>query len=463
MADRLDRTRVWAIAMREFRQTVFTRGFFMAVVVTPIGGSLITTLASGFAMTAMAPEKPAPVVGELVVVDPTGFVGPVIAERYSPDAMRALEAAKSELVADLVGSTVGERAPAWVTDAVRSFDPDGEVRLDVKTVGAEADVEALQASVERGATVGLVVVPPELTNAPPEPTASYRLVTREGTPDRVIADLADVVRGAVVTARITRAGQDPATVRALVEEPPRWRPPDETPDLRAVATESLAVIGPMGFVSLVWFTSFLAGNLLTVATIEEKSSKVIEVLLGAVTPVELLAGKLVGYGFVAAIVAAVYGGAGIAAVTLFAGGLALPWYQVPALIVCFVLAYLTEATLMATVGAAVDDLREAQTLMAPMVTVSITSMMLALGVAGAPDSTMAMVLSFVPPFVPYAVAARLLGGGVVPGWHLALAFVVSVASLTLALRLTANVFRIGLLTQGRTPTLREIARWARDG
>jgi ABC-2 type transport system permease protein len=452
MADRFDRRRVWTIAMREFRQTVLTRGFFMAVVVAPIGTAVVSAGAGALALATTMPDAQEPVVGEVVIVDPTGEVGDRVAAALQPAAIEAKRQDTRATVAETFGATLAE-----------AFDPSPPVNVTVRVERDPAVAPALQDEVRAGSRLAVVVVPDELLGPNPG-EETFKLLSREGTASSFLTDLDWEIGDAVVNARLARSGQDAETLRALLRRPARWRDRAEVDvDLYEAAQDGIRLAGPMAFVTLVWFTSFLAGNLLMVATIEEKSSKVIEVLLGAVTPLELLGGKLVGYGMVAAIIVSTYGGVGLIGMWALASLSWIPWMHMPFLAICFAMAYLFEATTMAAIASAVDDLREAQTLMAPLITVSMMTMMLALTVATHPEGKVATITSFLPPFVPYSLSARVMGGGEVPVWQMVVGLAIAAAALWGVLRLTANVFRIGVLTQGRTPSFREIARWAREG
>ncbi len=117
---------------------------------------------------------------------------------------------------------------------------------------------------------------------------------------------------------------------------------------------------------LLWIATFTAGQYLLSGTIEEKSNRVMEVLLSAASPMQLMVGKIIGKGAVGALLLLLYGGAGILALVAFALSYLIQWHTLGLVAVYFVLAYVTIACMMSAVGAAVTEITEAQSLLGPI-------------------------------------------------------------------------------------------------
>lgn len=174
-----------------------------------------------------------------------------------------------------------------------------------------------------------------------------------------------------------------------------------------------------------------------------------------------MAGKILGQMAVGFLVLAVYAGLGAVALLSFA----MLGLLDPVLIVCmlvfFVLAYFTIGSFMAATGSAVNELREAQTLMTPVMLLIMIPWILWLPISREPNSLLAVVLSFVPPAGNFVVLLRMASSAPPPMWQVGLSMLSSAAGAAVALWCAAKVFRIGLLMFGKPPSLGTLIRWAR--
>jgi ABC-type Na+ efflux pump permease subunit len=196
-------------------------------------------------------------------------------------------------------------------------------------------------------------------------------------------------------------------------------------------------------------------------TVEEKSNRVIEVLLSAVSPLELMGGKMLGNMGISLLAMSLYLGLGLLGLASFSlFGLldpALIFY----LFVFFLIAFFTNGSLMMAIGSAVNDMREAQSLMMPMMLVTMAPMFLWWPISREPDSTLAVVTSFVPPVNSFVMLLRLASTAPPPAWQVWLSIAVGVAGVAGAIWFAAKVFRVGLLMFGKPPNFATLIRWVR--
>src|SRR5262249_4284366 len=164
---------------------------------------------------------------------------------------------------------------------------------------------------------------------------------------------------------------------------------------------------PLAFMFLLFMGVMGSGQGLLTTTIEEKSSRVIEVILSAVSPMQLMAGKLLGRMAICLLAMCLYVAMGLALLTSFSLFGLLNVALIPYLLVFFVLAFFTVGSLMMAVGSAVNDLREAQSLMTPMMLLLMTPWFLWFPISRDPDSTLAVVVSFLPPVSSFGMLLRL--------------------------------------------------------
>jgi ABC-type Na+ efflux pump permease subunit len=219
---------------------------------------------------------------------------------------------------------------------------------------------------------------------------------------------------------------------------------------------------PFIFAGLLVFGVMIGGQTLLTSTVEEKSSRVIEVLLSAVSPFELMAGKILGQMAVSLLVLGLYVGMGLVVLTSFAMlGLLNPMLIVY-LLVFFFITYLLFASVFGAIGAAVTEMREAQALLSPVMIVLMAPWMLAFPVSREPNSVMAVAMSFIPPTNSFFMMVRLASTSPPPMWQVWLSAVIGLAAALAATWAAAKIFRVGLLMYGKPPNFATLMRWVRQ-
>ena len=450
MADGATR-KVLAIAAREFRHTVLTKGFILGAIAVP-ALMFVAFLAVGW----LAKSTMAPISGTLAVLDRSGRAEPFVRDELSSQRLSRLlpyDGGK-ETPAMLPG---GEDAMAQAAALAPKIDLSLEFSTD------PADEEALRARVRDGALLGLAIVPPAAVEPPPASRdARVTLIVPSNSPPRLTTAFERGLERSVVKARVQASGNDWATLDAIMHPPStdvRRLGADGTEAAESVVAKTLL---PMGFMMLLWVCTFTSGQYLLTSTIEEKSSKVMEVVLSAVSPMQLLGGKILGFAAVSAVMLGMYGGLGIAGLQAASmGDLVSPGLLV-LLGVYFVMAYAFVAIMMASVGSAVNDLREAQSLVTPAMLVLMVPLILWLPISEQPNGMLAVVMSFVPPATPFVMALRVAASSEpIAAWQVAASIVWGFACVAAFLWAGAKVFRVGVLMQGKPPTPRELLRWIR--
>lgn len=217
---------------------------------------------------------------------------------------------------------------------------------------------------------------------------------------------------------------------------------------------ALLIIGLL-YVSLV-----LYGTMVAQGVIEEKSSRVVEILLATVRPWQLLGGKVLGLGLVGLIQLALIGAAGLllAAVTGVLTGSGLAISSVLWGLAWYVLGYFLFATVFAAVGSLVSRQEDAQSVLTPITLVLVAAFVLGFGVlAQDATSTASTVLSLIPPFAPILMPGRIALGAA-PGWQIAAAIgltLLAIAALTL---LGGRIYHNAVLHTGTRVRLRDALR-----
>jgi ABC-2 type transport system permease protein len=210
------------------------------------------------------------------------------------------------------------------------------------------------------------------------------------------------------------------------------------------------------------------------SVVQEKTSRVVELMVAAAKPRALMAGKIIGVGAVGLVQLSVW--LGMAYLTMAyresvlglfgvdgAGGFALPSLRLPEIavvLVYFVLGYFFYASLYAAVGAMVSTEQEAQQAQTPVILLLIIPMTCMQLVANDPRGGTAELMTMLPFSSPILMPMRFLLGGA-SGLQLALSLAILAASTAGVVVVAARIYRVGILMYGKRPSLRELARWLR--
>lgn len=436
--------KIGLVAKREIVTTVASKGFIIGILLMPAMFALIIVLAPRILGAA------SPVVhGDVAIIDPTGQVAPLLREALVPGKIK-------ERMETAAQNRMGpENVPT---------PPD--LKLIERPSGADVQQEKNWLSTPTEKTerrhIALIVVHADAVQRAPgkENFGAYDLYLSRGVPRNTETAIHDSLRRAMLEARMQAGGMDFASIETVM----RLRRPDAIfvgATGEQAAKRGLNQILPFICGFLLFMGVLMGGQSLMTSTIEEKSSRVIEVLLAAVSPLELMWGKLLGQLAVGLIVMGVYIGLGLLGLTQFTLLGLLDPMLVVYLVIFYLTSYLVFGAIMMAIGAAVNQMAEAQSLMGPVMILLLAPYVLAPFIGQAPNSVLAVSASFIPPVNAFAMLARMASDTPPPVWHAPLSVLVSVATAFLSVWFAAKVFRIGLLMHGKPPDFGTLVRWAR--
>jgi ABC-2 type transport system permease protein len=219
-------------------------------------------------------------------------------------------------------------------------------------------------------------------------------------------------------------------------------------------------------VMLLYMAVLLYGISVMRSVLEEKTSRVLEVLLSSATSTQLMAGKLLGVGAVGLTQILVWVViAGVFALPAMAMQPALSEFQIPvgvlvAFAVFFLLGYLLFSTMYATIGAITTTEQEGQQLQFLVIIPLILSVFMLSPVVRTPDAPLVVWMSMIPFFSPVVMYARIVVQ-TPPLWQIVLSLVLLIATIGGMMILCARIYRIGILIYGKRPNLPEILKWVK--
>ncbi len=339
------------------------------------------------------------------------------------------------------------------------------------------DVDAARAAVTAGTYQGALAI---------ERGASGELAFTLYADDNAVGRSPQVARQAVnaiaVADRLDRLGVAPAE-RAALFAPAQfaiaWPDPAKADQPRDAAASIGQDMLAFGMTILIFMIVIMYGTWVAMSVAEEKSSRVMEVVLNAATPFQLLAGKVFGVGAVAltqygaivtaGVLALVIQGPVATAVLGGDAGTDLPQGLSPAMLIAFaaygVLGFLLYAALYAAAGSLVSRQEDVNSAIMPMTLLSTAGYMIGVYAAmGLIDirAGWIMILTLVPLLSPFMMLGRISVGAAAP-WEVVLSLVLLVAAIGVAIWVAARIYSVGVLLYGSRPGARTVWRLLREG
>ena len=224
---------------------------------------------------------------------------------------------------------------------------------------------------------------------------------------------------------------------------------------------------PTGFVYLLWLAIFVIIQMLLNNTIEEKSNRIIEVLLSSVTPGELMMGKLVGIAAIGLTMIGAWMFALFGILSWKSGGASELAGQlltvlkasnlVPLFSIYFLFGYIMYAAFILSIGSVCNTIKEAQSYMGVLTMVMMVPLLTMTFIPKDPNGTLARVLSWIPVYTPFTMMNRATADP--PLVDLLGTLVLLVLTTGVALWMSGKIFRLGILRTGQPPRLLEMLRW----
>ncbi len=426
--------KVLMVIRREYLQNVTKKAFWIGTLAFPLLLLLIMGLAVGAHVLNPETQK------RIAFIDETG--------KLSAKMVEALNASDENKLSD--------KRPEFIVEAVPLQGSIEDTRRGLEEKILDEEIH------------GVLVARQDL-----DPNAGFGLYLKSVGDEDIGRALRRALQNAVIQLRLERSqlDVDRATLDAVVQ-------PIELKNFEVKAggeaTEKnpgVAQIGMLLFSMILYITLFMYGLSTARGIIQEKSSRVMEVLLGSMSHNQLITGKILGVAAVSLTQMLIYAG------TAWAGRLSIMLKQDPQkfssilelvaperilfFLVFFVLGYFLYMSMFAIVGAVSNTEQDAQYFQFPVMMLLMIPYIMSVFFVKHPDSTAAVAASLFPPFTPMVMFMRI-SVLTPPFWQIALSIALMLAAIWLMFRVAAKIFRIGSLMHGKRPTIPEILRWARS-
>ena len=400
------------IAKREYLERIRTKAFVVATVLIPV---LLGGLGVGSGYIAQRTHSDA----HIAIVSPD--------QTFAMDLKHELETGK-----------------------------DSHMRVDLEPAGA-ATLERLDAAIKNSRRLaGYLEVMPTAT---PTERPTFRYNSRSASDIGTNSTLKSAIKVVLTRERLSGHGLGGKEIEGIMA-------PVEI-DTSRNGDITAAFYGAYLFFILMYMVIMLYGMNTARSIIEEKSSRVFEVLLATIRPEEMLAGKILGVGAVGLTQIGVWMAAAFAVGFFFAGvipGTAghaiISGRQVFFFVAYFLFGFLLYSSIAAALGAMTNSEQELQQLNLFLVIPLAFCMLMLLSIIKNPDSTLSRVVSLIPFCSPLLMNFRISIGDPQP-WEIILSFVLMGLTIAAILWVSSRIYRVGILMYGKKPNLPEILRWLR--
>ncbi|MHC4709400.1 MAG: ABC transporter permease [Planctomycetota bacterium] len=471
-------SKVLTVAWRDFKQTVMRKIFLIAILGIPV--AMVSAIA--LIVLFMITHKEPPLIGTIALVDPTGEVTPAAEAEFHPEQIARDVQEQIEQIQEASEELMRRGGPSPGLDprSVTTFQMEIgslDARIDLESHGQVSDAQraGLKERVRAGDLLALAVFSEAVLEAPDHGVdddrwSRFELFAAEALDDDHVNFIERRLGEAVVRVRAARADLDPDAALAMLRRPrsttSRVLVGGEEAEEHQGVREVRQMI-PMIFMMLLWVATFTSGQHLMMSTIEEKSNRVMEVLLSAVSPFQLMAGKILGQGGVGLLIILLYSALGlcglfVVALTGVVEARALVEFTALAyLFVFFFMAFFMIASIFAAVGSAVTDIREANTLVTPVMFIVMIPLLLWMPISNAPNGGIATAFSFIPPAIPFVMILRVAADEPVPLWQIPATILWGTACVAGMIWMAAKIFRVGVLMYGKPPSPLQLVKWVR--
>ncbi|PXY30929.1 ABC transporter permease [Prauserella muralis] len=325
------------------------------------------------------------------------------------------------------------------------------LRAGAGQVGMELQVERVPSAAQGSAQVSEGELDVLVAGSP----ANLRVTVESELDAPLRALLNGISRQEVLDAKLVEAGQVPAEVMSEVNaarvQVSTLEQPDPAPGQRTVVALVMLFLLYMGITSY--------GSLVAQGIVEEKSSRVVEILLSTVRPWHLLLGKVIGLGLVGLTQLFIIGVAGLAMASA-TGVLTITGVATTTLLwglLWYILGFFLYATVFAAAGSLVSRQEDMQAVLTPVTIVLLIGFITGFTVIQEPDGTLAVVLSLVPLLSPILMPGRIATGAA-GGLEIAVALVLTLAAITALTWLGGRVYRAAVLRTGSRVRLTDALR-----
>jgi ABC-2 type transport system permease protein len=428
----------WLIIRREYLERIRAKAFIIMTLLMPV------FMASTILVPTLLSDMKSGVTRHVALV---------------ADNAEIAEAVEQELVTSQAKSDRPEQTKADASGAAaKATAPRFQISIDTNT--SEAERDKLRRDVSDGKIDGFLWLS-DADLGDRKVLFSAKDVTDFGES----IELRNAVHDALVKRQLAQKGMSDAEVATVLK-------PIDFDSIRIEkgkegASGVAVFLVSFTMVMLLYVNVLVYGFAVMRSIIEEKTSRILEVLLSSVTAKQLLAGKIVGVGAVGLTqaliwlaIAGAFSVPGLLVSRSMLSNVHIPMAGIATFAVFFILGYFLYSTMYAALGAMVNSDQEAQQVQWPAMLPIVFAIVLSTPVLQHPNSPLAFWTSMVPFFAPILMFVRIMAE-TPPWWQIVLCIAIMLVTTWGLLGLSSRIYRVGILMYGKRPTLPELRKWLR--
>ena len=416
--------RIWTIIKREYKESVFKKSFIISTLLTPI---LLIGMGTIPSLLLMMDSDEQTIIS---VYDESGYVAQKLNENLS--------------------DTLKNGQPKFIVNILEA--PTQKDNL----------INQQKSQIENDLINGFLEIPYDV-----DEKGKINYYTKNVANFDINRAVRNAVSETVINKRLEESGFNPDSVNQLTKRVELATFKISKGGKEEESSFGQEYISTIIFVLILYVTLLIYGQQIMRSIVQEKTSRIVELILSSSTPFQFMAGKIFGQGIVGLTQYVIWAILGLSFAVFsqqnsFGGEMTFSYD--PAIfiyfIIYFILGYFFYSTLFAGIGAVTNSDQEAQQLSFPVMILIIASFLLIFMIIKNPDSDLAVILSLIPFFTPILMFTRtnLTTPGIL---EIGASIIIMIIAILLAIWLVAKVYRVGILMYGKRPTLPEILNWVK--
>ncbi len=447
--------RFFAVVKHEYKKVVLRWAFVISTLLFPVLAGCFAFVPALIFSLQSEPSR-------IVIIDESGKIEPRLKAALSPDALKKKAAEKMGSMAENMNATQQEKlqsaaaaagSPFTIVDYDKAEKTTDEIKSELNQKIASDQLEAY------------LIIPADINSA----EAKYEFYSRKAGDFVGNSSLEDALNAAVRSQRLADANIDESRLAELSKNVNFVAAGiSEKGEEKDSGSSFVAgfIIGMMIYITLTIYGQTIMG-----AVIEEKETRIAEILFSSARPFELLAGKLVGVGLAGLTQLSIWVvSAAIGAAVVFSQlgemgiDLGVPDISpvlILYLLIFFLLGFFMYASIFALIGSVVTSMQEGSQFAFPPVMLLLVGFYFSFAVVRDPNSSVSFWSSIAPLFAPITMPVRMLAE-MPPFWQIALAILINAAAIFALVWIASRVYRVGMLMYGKRATLPEIWKWIKQ-
>jgi ABC-2 type transport system permease protein len=444
-----------AVVKHEYRKVVLKWSFVIGTILMPVIFILISLVPLIILSLRGGPTR-------IAVADTSGKILPRLEKNLSAERMAEIAKKASEKQFKNLSASQQEKMKTSAAQFMQDF-----VIVPIDTAGKNESVlrSEMFDRINRDEIDAYLIIPSDLDNA----DARFEFRSRKGSDFVSNETLSNALNEAVRSQRLVNANIDEAKLESLSSDINIDSKGIDETGAEKDSTGTFAAAFAIGL--MIYVTLAIYGQAIMGAVVEEKETRIAEILFSSARPFELMMGKLVGVGLAGLTQFSIWLGTALLVITVAAiqSDLGAVFASLPAIspimiamfLGFFLVGFFLYASIFALIGSMVTTVQEGGQFSFPPILIMLAGFYFSFAVIRDPNSDVSFWVTIAPFLAPITMPVRILAE-MPPYWQIALSFLLNIAAIAATAWLASRVYRVGMLMYGKRATIPEMLKWVRQ-